>query len=134
MTEETNEEFNVEEVEAALPAETAPELTDPVVAEIAAVVSPQKERGIKETLEVLKALDLLGDFVAKLFADGQVNSADFVHIVSLIKDFDSFSDAVSDADMISDELKDLSSDEVMELGMKAYNIVKKIVKATKSKK
>jgi len=114
--------------------ESSAENVDELAEEVKAETSVEKKLGTKEIEEVLVCLDVVGNFVAKVFADGQVNGADFGHIMGLIRNFDSFANALEGVDQLDDELKDLDSEEALILGIKAVAIVKKIVKATKASK
>jgi len=140
MTEETQpltpeevakDESLVDEVELAGHAEESE--PDPVAGVVADQLSEKATKSIKETKEVLAALNVLSEFIAKMFADGHVNSADFVHVLALLKDLDTFSDAFGNISEVDDELKDLDDAEVIELGLAAYSLVKKTVAAVKKK-
>lgn len=107
-----------EEVKEAVEAKPAP-------------VPVNLEKGTKEVEEIFKALEVVGDFSAKIFADGQVNGADFIHAIDLVKNAQVFIDAADGIDKVEDELKDLDEAEMVRLFMIAYKIGKKVVAAVK---
>ena len=106
---------------------------DEVQEEIKEVVSESAEKSIKETKEVMAALSVLADFLAKVMADGQVNASDFVHLVGLMQKLEVFTDAFGNIKEVGSEVKDLDQAELIELGMMAYSLVQKVVMAVKKK-
>lgn len=102
-------------------------LEEVVVEEPKAPVS----HGTKEIEEVIKALDLVAEFAAKLFADGKVDGNDFVHVVALLQKADVFVDAVKDVKVAGDELKDVDEQELIKLGLAGYALAKKVIAAVK---
>jgi hypothetical protein len=135
MNEETEVSYATEEQveagEAQLERDIEDMEADPVAEEVAKEVAPETKRGIKETKEVLEALNVLAEFFARMFADGQVNSSDFIHVVGLMKNLDTFGSAIGGFREVDDELKDLDEAELIELGLAAYGLVKKVVSAVK---
>jgi hypothetical protein len=89
--------------------------------------------GIKDTMEMIKALDTLADFAGRVMADGQINGADLLAAVDLFQKFDVFSDAFMGVKNIDDEIKDLDEAELVQLGTASYKLVKKIYDAVKKK-
>lgn len=112
MTEETNVEVEVEVVDQ----------TEPAV----------ETKGTKEIEEVIKALEVVAEFAAKLFADGKVDGSDFLHVIALLKEADTFMDAVDGISETGEELKDLDETELIQLGLAGYKLVKKVVAAVKT--
>lgn len=102
----------------------------PVVAEPA---KPEPV-GIKNSLEVVKGLELLAEIAEGVFADGRLDGSDFLVVAAKLKELDIIVDAVQDADEIGKELKDLDEQELIQLGLAAYSLVKKVVAATKKNK
>jgi len=127
MSEETKPETTEESTQEEVVAEET-------IAQPTPVVVAAHGHGIKETKEILKALDVLADFAGRVMADGQINGADLLAAVALFQDFSTFSDAFMGVKNIDDELKDLDEAELIELGMAGYKLVKKIVDAVKKKK
>lgn len=82
--------------------------------------------GIKETLEVIAGLKVLGEFVAKVGADGKVNTKDVPHLISLVKNAGTLSEAVKDAGEVKAEAQDLTQEELAQIGLKALEMVKAI--------
>lgn len=90
------------------------------------------EKSIKETKEILEGLKLVGVAVGKTLADGKVDFSDAANVVELVKQSDALLAAVKGADDAIAELKDLSQEEVLELGAAAYGVVKAILDARKA--
>lgn len=109
--------------------ELAEEVKEAVEAAPAAPVNVSED--IKEIQEVIKALDVLASHLAKVFADGKVDGSDFVHVVSLLQNANVFIDAAKDIKDVSKEIKDLDEQELIQLGMAGYALVKKVVAAVK---
>lgn len=129
--EQINEEVELQQAHdetfpATFPADAVEEI-------VSKEIAPETKRSIKETKEVFAVLEVLTNFTEKVFADGQVNGSDFVHILSLLKDVKVFSDAYGNISDVDDELKDLDEAELIELGLLAYSLVKKVVKAVHKK-
>ena len=101
------------------------------VEETPVVVEPV---GIKNSLEVVKGLELLAEIAEGVFADGRLDGGDFLVIAAKLKQLDIIVDAVQDADEIAKELKDLDEQELIQLGLAAYSLVKKVIAATKKNK
>lgn len=86
---------------------------------------------IKETKEVIEGLRLVAIAGAKAMSDGRINAADLQYIVTLLTAFGVLVDAVKGAEKIPGEMKELSSEELIELGTLIYSTVKDVVTATK---
>jgi len=114
-----------------------PEVAEEVAVDPAPAQAPSAQpahgHGIKDTREMLKALDVLAEFVGKVLADGQINGADLISAVDLFQKFSVFSDAFMGVKNIDDEIKDLDQAELIVLGTEAYKLVKKIHDAVKKK-
>jgi predicted amidohydrolase len=85
-------------------------------------VKAKEELTIKELKEVFKACEVLAEAAGKVMKDGKVDMADLAVLPELALEFPVFKDAVSDADKILAELKDLKEDEVLEIIMCAYKV------------
>jgi len=83
---------------------------------------------IKETLELLNALQIAGVAVAKIAKDGKVNAEDLPVLLSLSMDFSKLVDGFSGAGEIPEELKDLDEAEVMAIISKLFVIGKAVKK------
>ena len=90
-----------------------------------------QSRGTKETQEVIKALEVLAEFATKMFADGKVDGSDFMLAIEFFKKADVMVDAIKDIDELAAEIKDLDEQELIQLGLASYSLVKKIVAAVK---
>jgi hypothetical protein len=84
--------------------------------------------GIKETLEILDGLELLGVAGVKISKDGLAMD-DIVHLVSVAKEFEVLSDAVEGGDDALKELKDLDQDEAISLLVRLFALVKALKSA-----
>lgn len=88
------------------------------------------ELGIKNCEEVIDALELVGVNGVSALKDGlQVSDIQFA--LNIAKDSQKIVDAVKDIDQIDEEIKDLSQEELLQLGLKSFNLVKSIAKAAK---
>jgi hypothetical protein len=79
---------------------------------------------IKETLEILKGLEVLGSAAKKIMSDGKVAMDDIVHLVEVAKSFDVLKDAVDDVSLSLKELKDLDETEAVQLIAAVFSLVK----------
>ena len=91
-------------------------------------VMPKASLGIKESLEVLAMLKVVGVAAAKVGSDHDVNMADIKHLVELAKKFSVIHKGVEDIDKVMVELKDLDKGETMELGSASYDLIKEVYK------
>lgn len=88
--------------------------------------------GIKETLEILASIELCS--VAGIeIAKGGLGAEDIAPALELVKKSDVIIEGVKGLDLIDDEIKDLDQAELLQLGAAAFNMVKKIASAAKSK-
>lgn len=83
-------------------------------------------QGIKESLELLEGVKVLGVSAKKVLADGKVNLADLPVLLGLISDFPVLTAAVQGADLVLPEVKDLSADEANQLVAKVLEVVNAI--------
>ena len=83
---------------------------------------------LKNSLEIVKAVEVLGVSVKKISKDG-VNLADLPEALELIKQLDVFIAAVKDAKEVIGEVKDLDQAELIQLGSALYSSFKAIKEA-----
>lgn len=94
-------------------------------------MSEKKELGIKESLEVIAAAKLVGVNVVAAAKDG-IDMSDVQYAINIAKDSEKIVEAVKDVDLVDDEVKDLSQEELLQLGAAAFDMVKSIAAAAKS--
>lgn len=83
----------------------------------------EKKLSLKETMEILAALEMLALAVKDIAKDG-IGADDIVKLIDLAKNFEVISAAVKDADLAVEELKDLDQVEVIELITKLMAMIK----------
>lgn len=83
--------------------------------------------GIKESKELLNGVELLAVSAKKIAKDG-VSLADLPEAIELLKKVDILVEAVKGLESIDEELKDLEQEELVELGLKVFSIVKAVSK------
>ena len=86
----------------------------------------EESKSIKESMEILDGLEVIIDAGAEVMADGEVNLSDINALIEVAKKFDILKKAVDNAGEASDEMKDLDEMELIQLGSKAYSLIKKI--------
>lgn len=79
--------------------------------------------GIKESLELLEGIKVLGVTGKKVFADGKVNLADLGLVMGLMQDFAKLNAAVAGVDQVLPEAKDLTVEEANALVAKVLEVV-----------
>jgi len=87
--------------------------------------------GIKETKELLAGIELVAVSGIEIAKDG-LGVDDVPKALELIKKAEVILEAGKGINLIDDELKDLDQAELLELGAISYNLVKKIVAASKA--
>lgn len=112
-------ENEVNEAEAT----ESPEVAAPAPAPVA------EKLGLKETNELLDALDLISKTVVKALADGKVGVDDLVHLADLARNLDVLMAGINDADDAIRELKDLDEAELLTVVVRIFGIVKGIAKS-----
>lgn len=83
---------------------------------------------IKNTMEVLAAVEILAVSAKKIAKDG-VSLADLPEALELIKHVDEIVAAVEGVDQIPAEIKDVDQAELVAIGAKVFEIVKAIKEA-----
>lgn len=89
------------------------------------------QKGIKESLEVVKGLELVGVTVAEVMADGKVNSQDLDSGLKLITNANVLVEAVKGIGEVDDEFKELDEAELIQLGAATFQAIKNIRAASK---
>jgi len=79
--------------------------------------------GVKESLELLEGVKVLGVAVKKIAADGKLNLSDLPLLFALLQDFGKLSAAVAGLEQIPAEVKDLSVEESNQLVAKVLEVV-----------
>jgi len=87
---------------------------------------------LKDTMEYFAALDLIADKFSAIVEDGKFDWNDAEHFISLATDYKVFVDAIKDSGNVPAELKDLDEAELLQMGIAAFAIVKKMSKAIKA--
>ena len=90
--------------------------------------------GIKETLELLDGVELLAVTGVAIAADKKVSASDLTHIVNLAKNAGVLVEAVKGIGELPAEVKDIDQQELMQLGMKAFEMAKSIKTAYEANK
>lgn len=80
-------------------------------------------KSIKEILELLEGVKLLGVAGKKVFADGKVDMNDLSIALGLLQNLKVLSDAVAGVDQVIEEAKDLSADEANQIVMKVIELI-----------
>jgi len=81
---------------------------------------------IKNTLEILSAVEVLAIAGAKIAKDKKVGMDDLPAAIELAKKFDLVLEAIKDIDQIDEEVKDLDESELIALVSKVLMISKSI--------
>ena len=82
--------------------------------------------GVKESLEALEMLRLVGLAAAKIASDRKVSVGDLKHIADLAKDFNKLIEGAKGLDKVDDEFKDLDAEEAKQLISKVFAIIKEL--------
>jgi len=85
----------------------------------------EEEKSIKEILELLEALKLLGVTIAEASKDG-FDLGDFSKVLDLVKDYQVLLEGFKGLGDIGGEFKDLKIDEALIIGEKTFEIYKAI--------
>ena len=84
---------------------------------------------LKETLELIKSIEILGKATKKILADGKVNFQDAPVALELIKEIEPIIEGFKEVKDISVEAKDLDEQELITLGLALFNTYKSIKNA-----
>ena len=85
---------------------------------------------IKETKELLAGIELISVKAGEILKDG-IDASDLPKLLELLSNFSVIIEAVKGITEIDDELKELSEQEAIELGLAAYTMIKNIIAAFK---
>jgi hypothetical protein len=88
-------------------------------------------KGIKECLEIVKGVELIGVTAQEVLADGKINGEDLDSGVKLITSANVLVEAVKGLGEADDELKDLDDAEMIQLGSAVFSAIKAIKAAKK---
>lgn len=83
-------------------------------------------KGIKETLELLVAVETLAIAGAKIAADKKVSAEDLPAVIELVKKLDVVLAGIKDIDQLDEEVKDLDEAELIAIVSKVLVIAKSI--------
>lgn len=83
----------------------------------------EEKKGIKECKELLALLKVLAMAGKKASADGKVDAKDLLILVELLQEVSVVVEGIKGLDMVDDELKDLDSEEIAELGAELIAIL-----------
>lgn len=86
----------------------------------AAPMPPVVSLDLKESLEMLKGVELVLDAIFKVMEDGKADLSDLTVLVDLAKQYEEFAKAVNNAGLIPAELKDLDQVEMLSLAGAIY--------------
>ena len=84
---------------------------------------------LKETLELVKSIEILGKATKKILADGKVNFSDAPVALELIKEIEPIIEGFKGLNQLDDEVKDLDEQELVQLGLAVFNTYKSIKNA-----
>jgi len=88
---------------------------------------------LKNTLEVLKAFELLTEVLGEVLADGKLTLKDLKAAPKLLTNYKLFFDAVKDVKLVGKEIKDLDERELMLLGKELLVIIRQVKNAVSKK-
>jgi hypothetical protein len=80
-------------------------------------------KGVKECLELLEGVKVVGVAVKKVLADGKVSVGDLPVLVEVLGKFSVLVDSVQGLDQVPAEFKDLSADEANQLLAKVLELI-----------
>lgn len=84
---------------------------------------------VKESLEVVAAVKLLGVDVKKALKDGKLNAEDLPIVLDLVKNAQILIDAVEGIAVVGEEVKELDEAEMIALGSALFSAIKEIKSA-----
>lgn len=91
--------------------------------------APAAEKGISNILEVVEAVKLVGVTAKKVLKDGKVDLQDVPAVLALGQQHEVLSAAVANIGEVVPEAKDLSVEELAQIGAAALGAVKAIKEA-----
>lgn len=87
-----------------------------------------KSMDLKNTLEVMEALNVIIGTANKVAADGKIDLTDAQYALGMLNDYAKFIEAVKDIKIVGAELKNLDEAEMLILGQKTWEMLKEIKK------
>jgi len=81
---------------------------------------------VKQTLEVLEALQKVGELGAKVLADGKISISDIKYLGEIGEVVTALKVGIEGIELVDDEIKDISLIEAKEIVTKVIDIVKAI--------
>jgi hypothetical protein len=91
----------------------------------------EEKKGLKESLELIKAIELLGVSGFDIAKDG-LGVDDISKAVDLLKQINVIIEGIKGVGEISGEIKDLDQEELIQLGLSLFGCYKKIAEAAKA--
>lgn len=91
-------------------------------------MSEEKQVAIKELMELLDALGILGVAGKKIAKDG-IGVDDLAHVIELGSKLEQILDGFKGLKKIGEEIKDIEQDELLQIIGKVYSLVDKINEA-----
>lgn len=91
----------------------------------------EEKVGIENILEVIDALEVLGVGVGSSLKDGKINMADLPILIGMLNDFNVFYKAIEGGKEVLVEGKDIDQAELLQLGARVYEVIKRIIESTK---
>ena len=84
---------------------------------------------VKQTLEVLEALQKVGELGAKVLADGKISISDIKYLGEIGEVVTALKVGIEGIELVDDEIKDISIGEAKDIIAKVFDIVKAIREA-----
>lgn len=85
-----------------------------------------KSIDLRDTMEYFAAFSLIADQYGLIMEDGKVDFNDAKHFVKFVTEYKVFVNAIEDSGNVIAELKDLDEAELLQIGIAAFAIIKKI--------
>lgn len=82
----------------------------------------EETKGIKEIMELLEGVKVIGVSAKAMMADGKVDLKDIPEAIELLKQYQTIIEAFKGAGEIPHEVKDMSVDELQAVGAKVLEI------------
>lgn len=82
--------------------------------------------GVKESMELLEGVKILGVSGKKILADGKVSVADLPEVMALATKAQAIVDAVQGIEGVLPEVKDLSQEEAQAIVAKVFEVISAI--------
>ena len=92
----------------------------------------EKKIEVKELIELLRAIKLIGGIGGAIFADGKINASDFQHLTTLATGYQTIVEGVMGIGEVGDEIKDLDAEEVTQILTELAGVINHIRSSLKS--